>query len=156
MLGRILYLQDYSSDLLDHGIETTAESVRLTVYPGKGDPLVDDITVTFTTSEGQHVKAVLWSEEDAPQGMPEGEQVPAAGTRYAMPLAILYDPVQPTRVLASVDAREWTADRKTPVIGASLLIGGAVLVILAAILLTRGARRRGLAWYRWYSDAPSG
>jgi hypothetical protein len=156
ILGRTLHWQGESRHLLDHGVETTAASVRLTVLPGKGDPLVEDVTVTFSTVDGRPVTAVLEIlKEDDPQGMPEGEQAPAAGTRYAMPLKFLYDPADPTLAIASIDAHEWVADPKDVTLGAGLLAGGGLLVILAAVLLTIGARRRGLRWNHWYSEAPS-
>ncbi|QNE21901.1 hypothetical protein F1D05_33290 [Kribbella qitaiheensis] len=154
ILIEVLTRQGLSRDLLRSGIETTADSVQLVVYPGKGDPLVEDISVKFRTADGAVVRAKLQRNEDDPQGMSEGEQAPAAGTRYAMPLELLYRPSDPSIVLASVDAREWSADRETPRIGTAVLAGGLAGVLLAAILLTRGARKRGLAWWRWYSEAP--
>ncbi|GAA3590270.1 DUF3592 domain-containing protein [Kribbella ginsengisoli] len=155
IFGQTLYHRGESRDLLDHGVETGAASVRLTVYSGKASPLVEDVTVTFSTIDGRSNTAVLKIKEDDPQGMPEGEQAPATGTRYAMPLKILYDPEDPAFAIASIDAHEWATDRKDLTLGAGLLAGGGLLVILAAVLLTVGARRRGLAWNRWYSDAVS-
>jgi hypothetical protein len=154
ILIEVLTRQGLSRDLLKSGIETTADSVQLVVYPGKGDPLVEDITVKFHTADGTPAQAVLNNNEDDPQGMPEGQQTPAVGTRYAMPLKIIYRPSDPSTVLASVDAHEWVADHETPRIGAALLAGGLAVTLLAAILLTRGARKRGLSWWRWY-DAPA-
>jgi hypothetical protein len=153
ILLEVLTRQDLSRDLLKSGIETTADSVQLVVSPGKGSPLVDDITVKFRTADGTPVQAVLNNNEDDPQGMREGEQTPAAGTRYAMPLKIIYRPSDTSTVLASVDAHEWVADHATPRIGAALLAVGLAVTLLAAILLTRGARKRGLAWWRWYDAA---
>jgi hypothetical protein len=94
------------------------------------------------------------AEDNDSEGMPEGVQAPAAGTRYAMPLKIVYRRSEPSVALASVDAREWVADRKTPRRGAGMLVGGLAATLVALVLLSRDARRRGLAWWQWYTDGP--
>ncbi|HET6986431.1 MAG TPA: hypothetical protein VFI00_07430, partial [Kribbella sp.] len=101
------------------------------------------------------VRTTLDNCEDDRQGMPEGVQTPAAGTRYAMPLEIIYQRSDPSIALAAVDAREWLADQRTPRIGWGLVGGGSSFVVLAMVLLTIGARRRGLRWWQWYTEGPA-
>jgi hypothetical protein len=151
VLGEILYRQGYSRDLLDHGVETTAESVRMTIQPRRSGVAADDVVLVFHTASGQQITASPRNVEDETPDLPEGEHPAPAGTRYAAPLKILYDPADPTNVLASVDAQEWAADRETPLIGGGLIGGGVLLLISAVVVLTRSARRRGVAWYRWFS-----
>jgi hypothetical protein len=141
-------------ELLDSGARTTATTVRVDVVPGKGSPFIEEVQVDFVTGDGQRVRAVLDNQEDDVQGMPEGLQSPAPGTRYAMPLQLAYRRTDPSVVLAVVDAELWTADRATPRIYVGLIAGGSTLVLAAMVLLTVGARRRGLAWWRWYDEAP--
>ena len=88
--------------------------------------------------------------------MPEGVRTPAPGTRYATPLEIIYQRSDPSVVLAAVDAREWTCGQQDAAdrMGVGRWWIGAV-VLLAMVLLTVGARRRGLSWWQWYSDAPA-
>ena len=101
------------------------------------------IRVTFWTTDGGQIRTLLADAEyNDSAGMPEGVRAPAAGTRYAMPLTIVYRRSEPSVALAAVDAREWVADRKTPRCNAGMLVGG---LAVALVLLSRGARRRGLA-----------
>lgn len=142
-------------ELLDSGARATATSVKVDVVPGKGSPFIEEVQVDFPAAYGQRVHAALDNKEDDRQGMPEGLQLPAPGTRYAMPLQLVYRPTDPSVVLAVVDAEQWTADKETPRINIGLIAGGSILVLAAMVLLTVGARRRGLAWWQWYSDAPA-
>ncbi|WP_350275671.1 hypothetical protein [Kribbella sp. HUAS MG21] len=80
---------------------------------------------------------------------------PPDGSRYAAPLAIVYDPSDPTTLLAKQDAQLWLADRRTPKIGFGMAAGGLVVTIVAIGLLIRDARRRGVSWWQWYVDAPA-
>jgi hypothetical protein len=153
-LAEVTHRQDFSRELLTTGVETVAESVEVDVS-GKG-PL-NDVRVAFRTTDGGQIRTVLADAEDNDsEGMPEGVRAPAAGTRYAMPLTIVYGRSEPSVALASVDAREWVADRKTPRRDAGMLVGGLAVTLLALVLLSRDARRRGLAWWQWYTDAPRG
>ncbi|GAA1113660.1 hypothetical protein GCM10009630_08700 [Kribbella jejuensis] len=156
----VLGLAEFSSrerlgrELLNSGVRTTATSVQVDVVPGKSSPFIDDVQVEFLTPEGRRIQAVLDNEEDDRQGMPEGVHPPAPGTRYALPLQLAYRSIDPSVVLAVVDAEEWTADKATPRIYIGLIAGGGSLVLVAMVLLTVGARRRGLAWWQWYAEAP--
>ncbi|WP_432885867.1 hypothetical protein ACQPYH_02350 [Kribbella sp. CA-245084] len=141
-----------SRELLAGGAESVASSVEVEVDPGKGSPLIGEVRVVFAAPERGQVRAVLKYCEDDRQGMPEGVRPPAPGTRYAKPLQVLYRPSDPSTALAAVDAREWIGDRRTPRIGWGLVVGGSALVLLAMVLLTIGARRRGLSWWQWYTE----
>ena len=141
-----------SHELLAGGAESAASSVEVVVYPGKGSPLIGEVRVVFAAPGRGRVRTVLQYCEDDRQGMPEGVQTPAPGTRYAMPLQIVYLPSDPSTALAAVDARDWTMDRRTPRNGWGLLVGGSTFLLLAMVLLTIGARRRGLSWWEWYSE----
>ena len=142
-----------SRELLAYGAASVASSVEVEVYPGKGSPLIGEVRVVFAVPGRGQVRTVLENCEEDRQGMPEGVQPPAPGTRYAKPLEIVYRPSDPSVALAAVDARQWTADRRTPRIGWSMVAGGSTLVLLAMALLTLGARRRGLSWWEWYTEA---
>jgi len=161
VLVGVLVLAEFSSrarlsrELSEAGTQTVATSVQVEVAPGKGSPLIAAVRVEFLTTSGERVQTVLDNFDDDRQGMPEGVHVPAAGTRYAMPLSIKYRRSDPSVVLASVDVDAWLADERTPRTGQGLIGGGAVGVLAAMVLLTVGARRRGLAWWQWYSEAPA-
>ncbi|MEI8409705.1 MULTISPECIES: hypothetical protein [unclassified Kribbella] len=145
--------QATSRYLLSNGISTTADSVELNVYPGKGSPFVGEIFIKFRDRSSQPVQGqLLYFQDDDPHGLSEHATVPAPpGTRYAAPLTIAYDPAT---VLATVDAQLWLADRRTPRIGVSMAGGGLAITLVALGLLTRDARRRGVAWWQWYTDVP--
>jgi hypothetical protein len=157
ILADILYRQSVSRHLLTDGVATTAETVQLNIYPNKGTPIVGEVVITFRGTGGQVVHAQLSDfEDDDPHGLAEeGTLPPPAGTRYAAPLAIIYDPAEPATVLAKADAQLWLADRRTPTIGIGMIAGGLVVTIVAIGLLTRDARRRGVSWWQWYVDTPS-
>ncbi|MEV8379089.1 DUF3592 domain-containing protein [Kribbella sp. NPDC056861] len=152
VLGEFLYRQGYSREFVEHGVETTAESVQIRIHPKRAGVTGEDVVLVFHTASGQRITTSPRSADGETPDLPEGEHAPPAGTRYAMPLKILYAPADPTYVLASVDAREWAADRDTPLIGGGLLAGGGLLVSSAVVVLTRSARRRGVAWNRWFSE----
>ncbi|WP_145814617.1 hypothetical protein [Kribbella amoyensis] len=111
--------------------------------------------IVFRTRDGQDMSTTLAEFEDDGEGMPEGLQTPAPGTRYAPPLSIVYRPSDPTVVLATVDAREWAADSHTAPRAIAMIIGGLAVTLFAMGWLTRDARRRGLTWWKWYTDAPA-
>ncbi|MEU4396512.1 DUF3592 domain-containing protein [Kribbella sp. NPDC023855] len=151
-LGEVTHRQEFSRELLTSGGEVLAESVEVNV--GR---LVGPVTVEFRTADGQRIRTDLADNEtnDA-QGMPEGPQTPAAGTRYSMPLKVVYRRADPSVALASIDAQEWVDDRKTPQQGVWMLAGGLGVTVVALVLLSRDARRRGLAWWQWYTDGSRG
>lgn len=148
MLGEVTHRQAFSDELVTTGAETVAESVQVDV--GR---LLSSVSVDFRTADGRQIRTELADHEyNDKEGMPEGVQTPAAGTRYAMPLKIVYRRSDPSVALASVDAREWVGDRNTPRLAAGMLAGGLGVSLVALVLLSRGARRRGLAWWQWYTE----
>jgi hypothetical protein len=152
MLAEFNDRQDFSRDLLTSGVEAVASSVQVDVT-GKGT--IGEPEVVFRARDGRQVKTVLADAEvNDDDGMPEGIQTPAPGTRYAPPLTIVYRPSDPSVALASVDAREWAADRRTPYRAKGMLAGGIAVTLIAMAWLTRDARRRGLAWWQWYTATP--
>lgn len=153
MLAEVTHRQNFSRDLLTNGTETVASTVSVYVT-GKGT--IGDLQVAFRTSDGRQVETALADAEvNDDEGMPDGIQTPSPGTRYAPPLTIVYRPAEPSVVLASVDAREWVADRRTPRQAVGMLSGGLAAALFAMAWLTRDARRRGLAWWEWYTGAPA-
>jgi hypothetical protein len=145
--------QRLSRELLDSGIETVADSVQVEVTGGAGRPAISEVRVDFTAGGVDRIRTTLDHIQDDRQGMPEGIQAPAAGTRYAMPLHIVYRQSDPSTVLALSDASNWATDKDAPRLGLGLVGGGLVLVLLAMLLLTIGARRRGLSWWQWYAES---
>lgn len=153
MLAEISQRQGLSQDLLTNGTETVASSVRVDVASRGG---IIDLQVVFRAGDGRQIETALAdAESNDSEGMPEGQQTPAAGSRYAPPLTILYRPSEPSVALASVDAREWIADRRTPRVSRGMLAGGLAVTLVALAGLSRAARRRGLAWWQWYTAAPT-
>ncbi|MEV0284324.1 MULTISPECIES: hypothetical protein [unclassified Kribbella] len=144
--------QRLSRELLDNGIETVADSVQVEVTGGAGRPAISEVRVDFTAGGVDRIRTTLDHIEDDRQGMAEGVQTPAAGTRYASPLHIVYRQSEPAKALALVDAEKWVADKNTYRLGLGLAGGGLALLLLAMLLLTIGARRRGLAWWQWYAE----
>ncbi|MGZ0149406.1 hypothetical protein ACXJJ3_20245 [Kribbella sp. WER1] len=142
--------QDLSRELLSSGNATVARGVQVDVV-GTRDPYLENVHVEFVAPGGRPVRAELYSWEDNPQGMPEGSQAPRAGTRYAAPLRIVYRTSDPSVVLANVDTQRWLAQRDRWRTYGAMLVGGVLGVLSAFVLLTIGARRRGLAWWKWYS-----
>jgi hypothetical protein len=143
--------QRLSEDLRANGTETVASSVQ--VYVGRG---MSHPEVVFRTGDGREIKTELADAEvNDDEGMPEGQQTPAAGTRYAPPLKIVYRATEPTVALASVDIGEWVADQHTARYGRWMITGGLAVTLIALIGLSRGARRRGLAWWQWYTATPT-
>lgn len=151
MLVEISHRQDFSWDLLANGTETAATSVQVDVRRGG----IANPEVTFRTGDGREIKTELADAEvNDDGGMADGRQTPAAGTRYAPPLRIVYRPAEPTVALALVDAGEWVADRRTARHGRWMLAGGLGVTVVAMAGLSRGARRRGLGWWQWWTAAP--
>lgn len=151
MLAEISHRQGLTQDLLANGTETVASSVQ--VYVGRGG--LSNPEVVFRTGDGREIRTELANSDLDDEGMPEGQQTPAAGTRYAPPLKIVYLPSEPSTALALVDAGEWAADQHTARHGKWMITGGLAVTLIALAGLSRGARRRGLAWWQWYTAAPS-
>ncbi len=150
----VLQRQSLSRDLLEDGYFAIADTVWVDVAPGRGSPTVAGVHVSFRTSDGRPLETPLIDYEYDAQGMTEGIQTPRPGTRYAAPLQIIYKPAAPRQAVAMVDARQWTADRRTPRIGAGMLAGGLTITVIAAARLSLAARKRGLEWWRWYFEGP--
>lgn len=145
--------QHLSRELLHEGGKALCTSVQVEVFGGRAN-YIESIRVEFPLSNGRPVQTVLASFEDGRQGMAEGVHPPEAGTRYATPLQVVYRPSYPAVALAAVDAEKWAADVNTPRYGLALLVVGAGGVVWAPVMLSRSARRRGLAWWKWYSAGP--
>jgi hypothetical protein len=151
MLGEVTHRQDFSDELLKTGTETVADSVQVDI--GR---VLGEVLITFRTSDGRKVETSLADHEyNDSEAMPEGVHAPTPGTRYAMPLKIVYRPAEPSVALASIDARQWVADRKTAQWGTGMLTGGLAATLIALAWLSRDARRRGLAWWHWYTGEPT-
>ncbi|GAA1543426.1 DUF3592 domain-containing protein [Kribbella lupini] len=151
MLAEVSHREGFTKDLLANGTETVASSVQVSV--GRGG--ISNPVVVFRTTDGREIRTELSDAEvNDDEGMPDGQQTPAAGTRYAPPLKIVYRPSDPTVALALVDAGEWVADQHTARRGRWMITGGLAVTLIALAGLTRGARRRGLAWWQWYTAAP--
>jgi hypothetical protein len=146
--------QRLSRELLDSGIETVADSVQVEVTGGAGRPAIKEVRVDFTAGVDR-IRSTLEHIDSDSQGMPEGVQAPAPGTRYATPLHLVYRQSDPSTVLAVADAQKWVADKNTRRLGLALLGSGLALAFLASLLLSLGARRRGLAWWQWYTETPA-
>lgn len=155
VLVDVMSRQQLSRELLDSGIETVADQVQVEVTGGAGRPAISEVRVDFTAGGVDRIRTTLNDIEDDRQGMKEGVQAPAAGTRYATPLHIVYRQSEPATALAVADARKWAEDKDTPKVGLGLVGGGLALVLLAMLLLTIGARRRGLSWWQWYTETPA-
>ena len=153
ILLEVLQRQHLSRDMLEAGTFAIADTVRVDRAPGRGTSTVAGVHVSFRASDGRPVDTTLIDYEYA-QGMAEGIQTPRPGTRYAAPLQVIYKPAAPQQAVAMVDARQWTADRRTPRVGAGMLAGGLTITLIAVALLSHGARKRGMVWWRWYSDGP--
>lgn len=97
MLAEISHRQGLSQDLLANGTETVASSVQVDIG-GRGG--ITDLQVVFRTGDGREVKTTLADGEFTDdEGMQEGQQTPAAGTRYSPPLKIVYRPSEPSVAL---------------------------------------------------------
>ena len=155
MLFDVTSRQRLSRELLDSGIETVADSVQVEVTGGAGRPAISEVQVDFTAGGVDRIRTTLEGIENDRQGMPEGVQAPAPGTRYAMPLHIVYRQSDPSTAVAVADAQKWVSDKDTPRLGLGLVGAGVALALLAILLLTIGARRRGLAWWQWYTETPA-
>jgi hypothetical protein len=142
--------QHLSRELLSDGAVTVATSVQVEVV-GRRGALIERLQVDYVTDDGQQVHVDVPDYDDDPQGMAERVQPPASGTRYAMPLRVVYRQSDPSVVLAAVDAEKWAADVNTPRYGFALLVVGAGGVVWAPVMLSRSARRRGLPWWKWYA-----
>ncbi|MFD7153711.1 hypothetical protein ACFV9C_03885 [Kribbella sp. NPDC059898] len=54
-------------------------------------------------------------------------------------------------MLARRDTERWIAQRDRRLAYGALFVSGTLAFPAALVLLTIGARRRGLAWWKWYS-----
>lgn len=150
-LAEISHRQGFSRDLLTNGTETVASSVQVDVRRGG----ISNPEVVFRTTDGREIRTALADAHvNGDEGMADGQQTPRPGTRYAAPLTIVYRPSDPSVALALVDAGEWVADQHTARRGKWMMTGGLAVTLIALAGLSRGARRRGLAWWQWYTAAP--
>ncbi|NIK59228.1 hypothetical protein [Kribbella shirazensis] len=120
-----------AQDFLDTGVEMIADQVEVAVWYGRGGDYVDEVEVTFVVAT-KRVVATLSNSLGDPEGNAEGRHPPAAGTRYAAPLRIVYKPEDPSQVMALVDAEEFAADSATPAgVAGIVTIGGTTTVAIA-------------------------
>jgi hypothetical protein len=137
-----------AQEFLDTGVATVADQVEVAVRYGKGGSYIDEVEVTFVVATERHVVTLSNSLGD-PEGNADGRHPPAAGTRYATPLRILYKPDDPSQVIALVDAEDFAAETGTPSdIAGVIAIGGTTTAAVAAGWLLRSggadhAERRG-------------
>ena len=124
--------------LLDAGYFAVADTV-IVDRPTGGGP-VTAVRLSFPAADGRQIYTALGDHEVVPP-TPGGLQAPAAGTRYAAPLQIVYDREAPERVLAVADAQQWRADRQTRWVAAGLIAGG----LVTAVAVRRSSRPPGRA-----------
>jgi hypothetical protein len=154
VLLEVLPRQSLSRELLAAGHFAIADTTQVDVAPGRGNPTVAGVHASFQTADGGWLETPLVDYEDDAQGMAQGLQTPPSGTRYAAPLQIIYRPTAPQQAVALVDARQWAADQRTPLIGIGMVAGGLTIAFIAAAGLIRDLYRRGLARWRWYVEGP--
>ncbi|MFI5732617.1 hypothetical protein ACIA49_21035 [Kribbella sp. NPDC051587] len=142
--------QQLSRELLRGGGAAVASSVQVEVV-GRRGALIERLQVGYTTGDGRQLQVNVSDYDSDSQDMAEGVHPPAAGTRYAAPLRVVYRQSDPSVVLATVDAEKWAADANTPRYGFALLVVGAGGVVWAPVMLSQSARRRGLPWWKWYA-----
>jgi len=131
----IHHQQTIAQEFLDAGIATTADGVDVDVRYGKGGSSIDTVEVTFVVAAHRHL-ATLSNSLGDPEGNSEGRHPPAAGTRYAPPLRILYKPDDPSQVMAIVDAEDFAADTGIPSgVSGLVAIGGTTSVAIAGAWL---------------------
>ena len=120
-----------AQDFLDTGVQTMADDVEVAVHYGKGGSYIDEVEVTFAVAAKQHL-ATLSNSLGDPESNADGRHAPAAGTRYASPLRIVYRPDDPSQVIALVDADYFDSDTATPTgIAAVVSIAGTTTVAIA-------------------------
>lgn len=102
----VRYQRQVGEDFLARGVWVIATETELDVRSGKGGSFVDVVRIGFRTADGQEIRTELTNPLGDPEGAPDGRQPPAAGTRYAPPLQVLYRPTTPTEVMALRDARD--------------------------------------------------
>jgi hypothetical protein len=131
-----------AQEFLDSGVATVADGVEIAVQYGKGGRYIDTVEVTFVVATQRHV-ATLSNSLGDPESNVEGRHQPAAGTRYAAPLRILYKADDPTQVIALVDAEGFAADTGTPSGSAAVIaVGGTTTMAVLAAWLAYGRLRR--------------
>ncbi|MEU4607430.1 hypothetical protein AB0F43_30975 [Kribbella sp. NPDC023972] len=134
-----------AQEFLDTGVATVADQVEVAVRYGKGGGYIDEVEVTFVVATERHVATLSNSLGDL-EGNADGRHPPAAGTRYATPLRILYKPDDPSQVIALVDAEDFAAAAGTPSdIAGVVAIGGTTTVAVAAGWLAYSRLRSGEA-----------
>ncbi|WP_460663295.1 hypothetical protein [Kribbella swartbergensis] len=133
-----------AQDFLSTGVPTMASTVQLHVDTGRGGDYIDEVHVVFSVATDIHI-ATLTNSLGDPEGNEVGRHPPAAGTRYAPPLAILYKSDDPDQVIALADAEYFAADSATSTVAAGMISVGGTIVLAAgaSVLLTARLRRRG-------------
>lgn len=132
-----------SQEFLSVGTRATADQVELDAAPGKGDPVLDTVTVGFKTADGRtvHTELAAINSYDNAEVAREGRQAPAAGSRYAPPLGILYMPQNASEALAVVDAEHWAHNSKYRRLAWAPIGTGLAALIAAAVILRRRTTR---------------
>ncbi|MFC0627809.1 hypothetical protein [Kribbella deserti] len=133
--------QRLASQLLHSGAPATAMEVRVLIADGEKHPRLRRVNVTFEELNGRVVRTDLIGAIAEHGDTRPGWHEPAGTSRYAAPeLSLRFDRDEPTRVMATADARD-RADATTR----SFISGGMVVAGLGTIgyvLLARRAGRR--------------
>jgi hypothetical protein len=126
--------------------------VELQVSNGKGGRFVDEVEVAaFEPATGGSQRTTLVNALGDAEGAAVGRRAPGPGTRYAMPLTVVYKPSDPTQAIALVDARESASDRETPAVGLGMVAVGVTVAAFTGVHLDFNARRRGRRWWSWHA-----
>ncbi len=137
MLLDELEQQSTAEDFLATGVQTVTDQVEVDVHSTNRSTYISTVVVTYASSP-----VTLINTFDDVESNPPGRHAPDPGTRYAAPLAIVYDPEDPTRAMAQADADLYAAGPDSfP--GALITIGGTMTIATAAglILYTRRTTR---------------
>ncbi|ADB30182.1 hypothetical protein Kfla_1078 [Kribbella flavida DSM 17836] len=124
----VRYQRGVGRDFLAQGVPAVATQVELEVDAGR-DTSVDAVDVVFRTADGQEVRTELIGQLGDPEGAAEGPSVPAAGTRYAVPLRVLYRRAAPAEAIAVIDAEDKANPGPVIPVAWAMVAGGAMAAV---------------------------